>query len=83
MSAPNPKAINTEAHTALTHALEHLRRALQCTGRALPDLAEGTHAARRCAELCADVTAAARSCANLLDHLDGYGADLAIEDAHR
>ncbi|MBI2696162.1 hypothetical protein [Mycobacterium nebraskense] len=73
MSAPNPTTTTTIGpHTALTHALEHLRHALRCAGRALPDLGECTPAALRGAELCADVSAAARACANLLDHLDGY-----------
>lgn len=71
-----------EAHTALTHTLQHLRHALRCAGRAMADLDEQTLAALRCAELCADVTAAARSCANLLDHLDGYGAAHALNEAH-
>lgn len=67
-------AITTEAYTALDNALQHLRHALRCAGRALPYLAEGTPTAAHCAELYADIAAAARSCANLLDHLDGYGA---------
>jgi hypothetical protein len=70
----SPETTATEAHTALTHALQHLRHALRCAGRAIPDLGEGTPAARRGAELY-DVTAVARSCADLLDHLDGYSAD--------
>lgn len=76
-------ATTPEAHTALTHALQHLRHALRCAGRAIPELAEGTPAAAHCAKLCADVTAAACSCANLLDHLDGYGAAHALNEAHR
>lgn len=72
MSAPTPQT-TTEAHTALTHALQHLRHALRCTGRAITDLGEGTPAAVRGVELSADVAASARSCANLIDHLDGYG----------
>lgn len=63
-------ATTPEAHTALTHTLQHLRHALRCTVRAIPDLGEGTPAALRCTELCVDVTAAARSCANLIDQLD-------------
>lgn len=66
----NPTA--PPAHAALTNTLQHLRHALRCAGRAIPDLGEGTPAALRGGELCADVAAAARSCANLLDHLDGY-----------
>lgn len=73
MSAPNPEA--TEAHTTLTHALQHLRHALRLitTSDLLivasdPDASE----TQRCAALYADIAAAARSCANLIDHLDGY-----------
>lgn len=69
MNATTPTA---EAHTALTHALQHLRHALRCTGRAIADLGEGTPAAARGAELSADVAAAARACANLIDHLGGF-----------
>ncbi|MCV7051113.1 hypothetical protein H7H82_10975 [Mycobacterium heidelbergense] len=70
---PTTPETTTEAYTALANALQHLRHALRCTGRAIPDLGEATPAALRGAELCVDITAAARSCANLLDHLDGYG----------
>ncbi|MEE3753412.1 hypothetical protein [Mycobacterium intracellulare] len=69
---PTTEIVPTEAHTALTNALRHLRHALRCAGRSMADLGEATPAALRAAELCVDVTAAARACANLLDHLDGF-----------
>lgn len=76
---PTTEIVTTEAHTALTHTLQHLRHALRCAGRAIPDLGEATPAAQRGAELCVDITAAARACANLLDHLDGYGAPALVD----
>ncbi len=65
-------ATTPAAHTALTHALQHLRHALRCAGRAVPALGEDATAALLGGELCGDVAAAARSCANLIDHLEGY-----------
>lgn len=71
MAAPTtPETTTPDAHTALTHALQHLRHALRCVGRAIPDLDEGTLAAARCAALTVDITAAARGCAGILDRLD-------------
>lgn len=72
----SPETTATEAHTALTHALQHLRHALRWRGprHPRPRRRHARRAARRGAGLC-DVTAVARSCADLLDHLDGYSAE--------
>ncbi|ORV90674.1 hypothetical protein AWC11_12080 [Mycobacterium interjectum] len=71
MAAPTtPDTTTPDAHTALTHALQHLRHALRCVGRAIPDLDEGTLAAARCAALTVEIAAAAGGCAGILDHLD-------------
>ncbi|WP_201408426.1 hypothetical protein [Mycobacterium paraintracellulare] len=72
-----------DVYTALTHALQHLRHALRCTGRAMSDLDDGTPAVLRGAELCADINAAARNCATLLDHLDGYRCATVLDDGRR
>ncbi|ASL11055.1 hypothetical protein MYCODSM44623_04363 [Mycobacterium intracellulare subsp. chimaera] len=76
MSEPNPEA-TTEAHTALTHALQHLRHAMRLTTSTDRLIVAGGPEApetQRCAALYADIAAAARSCANLIDHLDGFRA---------
>lgn len=76
MSAPNPEA-TTEAHTALTHALQHLRHAMRLTtstDRLIVASGPESSETQRCAALYADIAAAARSCANLIDHLDGFRA---------
>ncbi|TAM63978.1 hypothetical protein [Mycobacterium sp.] len=79
MSAP---IIPTEAHTALTHTLQHLRHAMRLitsTDRLLVAGAPDGPATQRCAVLYSDIAAAARSCANLLDHIDGYSTP-ALDD---
>ncbi|UGT94871.1 hypothetical protein KN246_15890 [Mycobacterium intracellulare] len=80
MSAP---IIPTESHTALTHALQHLRHAMRLvttTDRLIVASAPANPATQRCAILYADIAAAARSCANLIDHLDGYGGALSLDE---
>lgn len=61
-------ATPTEAHTALTNALQHLRHAGRCA--ALAFRASDDHAAA-CAAVHGDILAAGRAVANLIDRLDG------------
>ncbi|TAM67446.1 hypothetical protein [Mycobacterium sp.] len=82
MSTLTPRMTTTEAQTALTHSLQHLRHALRLvttTDRLIIAGAPESLATQRCAVLYSDIAAAARSCANLLDHLDGYGTP-SLED---
>ncbi|MES3665238.1 MULTISPECIES: hypothetical protein [Mycobacterium] len=75
----------TEAHTALTHALQHLRHALRLitnTDRLIVAGDPESLATQRCAVLYADLAAAARSCASLIDHLDGFPLYPLLDD-HR